>query len=889
MSTKIRVSEIADEAGCSNKEVIDKAKDLGIVLKAANSAIEMDEANVIIEYMMSGVIPKSHKKDDKSKKIIKKTKKVSQKSQQEDKKRPNTQQDKKAKEDTKTKSTATKTKEVKVQKKEEPAKQSTKVPPKDGIKRVQSSNIAPVSETLASAGITRKGIRIISKKVVEKEPENSYSPSKKSSVKSMKELMDEVNGKTQSLDYTKPKSKPKKKTQASAIDTGVRMDIMVSMKSDTSSSYEVQEIMLDDLHEDVIDLKKEQEKEDNKNRANRLKSTRVNNTYIQNKRPSIRRGKAKKRVKKVFTPQEITSITIPKDVRVYEFAEACAKTPANVISVLFGLGKIVTKNDFLEEEEIEIVADDFGIEVTFREEEHIEYEASQEERNSGEDERPPIVTIMGHVDHGKTSLLDYIKSSKVASGEAGGITQHIGAYQISKNGKDITFIDTPGHAAFTQMRSRGAGITDIVIIVVAADDGVKPQTIEAISHAKSANVPIIVAVNKMDKPTANIELVKSQMAEHEIMPSDWGGDYDFVPVSAHTGDGIDDLLETILVQSEILELKSTKDELGVATVIESSLEKGKGPVATIIVQSGTLKVGDTVVAGATYGKVRAIVNDEGKNVKELGLSQPGQIQGLAEVPNAGSILKAMKNEKEAKIIATSRAETARAKELSKSTKVSIEELGALVAEGKIKALPVIIKADVQGSLEAIKGSLEKLKNEEVKINIIHSGVGGITESDIALAGASENSVILGFNVRPTGSVKKKAKNDGVEIKTYSIIYDLLDDIKGLLGGLMSPVYKEENTGQAEVRDTFTINGVGTIAGCMVGDGVVIKSAKARVIRDGVVVYDNSNIASLKRFKDDVKEVSKGYECGIMLENFNDIKVGDVIETFKQIAQKAVMQ
>jgi translation initiation factor IF-2 len=556
--------------------------------------------------------------------------------------------------------------------------------------------------------------------------------------------------------------------------------------------------------------------------------------------------------------------------------------------VLFGLGKIVTKNDFLEEEEIEIVADDFGIEVIFTEDNQNIIDAAILKESNGDDERPPIITIMGHVDHGKTSLLDYIKNSKIASGEAGGITQHIGAYQVVKNNKEITFIDTPGHAAFTQMRSRGTGVTDIVIIVVAADDGVKPQTLEAISHAKNANVPIIVAINKIDKESANIDLVKTQMAEHEIMATDWGGEYDFVPVSAHTGEGIDDLLETILLQSELLELKSNKKELAQATVIESMVQKGKGPVATVIVQSGTLRVGDTIVADTTYGRVRAIVDDMGNSIKELGLSQPGQVQGLAEVPSAGSILKAMSSEKEAKEIATSRAEAARAKELSKSTKVSIEELGQMVAEGKIKALPVIIKADVQGSLEAIKGSLEKLKNQEVKINIIHSGIGGITENDIALANASANSVILGFNVRPTGSVKKKAKTEGVEIKTYSIIYDLLDDIKGLLGGLMSPIYKEENTGQAEVRDTFTIGGIGTIAGCIVNDGKVIKTAKARLIRDGIVIYDNTTVASLKRFKDDVKEVGKGYECGIMLDGFNDIKIGDVIETFKQIEQKATL-
>jgi translation initiation factor IF-2 len=879
LSTKIKVSEIADEAGCSNKEVIDKAKDLGIVLKAANSAISMDEANVVMEYMMSGVIPDGYKSAETTKKKPAPKKKAPAKTESA----PATT--KKPKEEVVTES------KTEAPKEEKSSSQSPKVQKSDGVKVVepkkeQKSN---TTETLASAGITRKGIRIISKKTKAESSSSDSTIVKKSASKSMKELMDEASGSKEPKDYTKPKAKPKKKSQATSTNHGVKIDIMDTMSDMASSDYEDQEIMLDDLHVDVINLDKDQEKEANKKKANNIKTTRVNNNYT-NQRPSIRRGKAKKRVRKEKVVEEITSITIPKDVRVYEFAEACSKTAANVISVLFGLGKIVTKNDFLEEDELEIVAEEFGIEVTFKDEDEIlDYADSDIQEIDGKDERPPIITIMGHVDHGKTSLLDYIKNTRVAAGEAGGITQHIGAYQITKDGKKITFIDTPGHAAFTEMRSRGAGITDIVIIVVAADDGVKPQTLEAISHAKQAGVPIIVAVNKIDKPAANLDMVKTQMAEHEIMATDWGGDYDFVPVSAHTGEGVPDLLETILLQSEILELSANEADLAQATVVESSLEKGKGPVATIIVQNGTLKVGDSIVADTTFGKVRAITDDMGNSVKELALSQPGQIQGLGEVPAAGSILKAMSSEKEAKEIATSRAEAARAKELSKSTKVSIEELGALVAEGKIKALPVIIKADVQGSLEAIKGSLEKLKNEEVKINIIHSGVGGITESDIALASASENSVILGFNVRPTGSVKKKAKTEGVEIKTYSIIYDLLDDIKGLLGGLMSPVVKEENTGQAEVRDTFSIGGVGVIAGCFVNDGTIIRGGKARVIRDGIVVYDNSNISSLKRFKDDAKEVAKGYECGIMLENFNDIKVGDVIETFKEVEEQAVME
>jgi translation initiation factor IF-2 len=428
------------------------------------------------------------------------------------------------------------------------------------------------------------------------------------------------------------------------------------------------------------------------------------------------------------------------------------------------------------------------------------------------------------------------------------------------------------------MRRRGASITDIIIIVVAADDGVKPQTIESIKAAKESGAPIIVAVNKIDKETANIDMVKAGMAEHDMTPSDWGGDIEFIGVSALTGAGIDDLLENILIQSELLELQADPTALAKATVLESLTVKGRGPVATVIVQNGELKIGDNIVADTTFGRVKAIIDDSGKSVKTLGLSKTGQVVGLGEVPTTGVSLVAQESAAKAKEIATTRAEHARAKELSKSTKVSLDEMAALIAEGKIKALPVIIKADAGGSLEAIKGSLESIKNDEVKVKILSAGVGGITEADIAMASASDDCIILGFNVRPTGSVKTKAKAAGIEIKTYSIIYNLIDDIKDALSGMMSEIVVEENTGQAQVLETFVIPKVGTIAGSKVTDGKVIRGGMARLIRDGVVVYTGT-IDQLKRFKDDVKEVANGYECGIMFKKFNDIKVGDYIETF----------
>jgi translation initiation factor IF-2 len=545
-----------------------------------------------------------------------------------------------------------------------------------------------------------------------------------------------------------------------------------------------------------------------------------------------------------------------------------------------------TKNDFLESDVIEILGDEFDVEIEVKDVlEELSYQTEVVEIDENLEERPPIITIMGHVDHGKTSLLDSIRSSDTAHKEAGGITQHIGAYSIERNSHKLTFIDTPGHSAFSQMRARGAKITDIIIIVVAADDGVKPQTIEAIKHAKESGVALLVAVNKIDKPDANPDLAMSQMAEHGITPVTWGGDYEFINLSAKTGEGIDELLDTILLQAEILELKANPNINAQAVVVESSIEKGKGVVATVIVQNGTLNLADTVVADTTFGRVKAMTDDMGNRLKSIPPSGTAKILGLGSAPMAGSILVSMDSEKEARDIAKKRAEHKRQKELSKSTKVSIEELSGLIAEGKIKSLPVILKGDVQGSVEAIKNSLEALRNDEVKVNIIHSGVGGITESDIALAAASSNTIILGFNIRPTGSVKSKATSEGIEIKTYSVIYDLLDDIKATLAGMMSPIIREENSGQAEVRDIFTIAKVGTIAGCMVSDGSVIRGGKARLIRDGIVIHEGL-INSLKRFKDEAKEVKKGYECGIMLDNFNDIQVGDYIETFTNVEEQA---
>ncbi|MBU1643174.1 translation initiation factor IF-2, partial [bacterium] len=606
-----------------------------------------------------------------------------------------------------------------------------------------------------------------------------------------------------------------------------------------------------------------------------------------NRPREVSRGKRRKYTK-VVENEVVTHVQIPEDIRVYEFAEALGQSMSDVIKVLFDLGKMVTKNDFLSKDEIEIIAEEFGVEVTTIDpKDAFNYENEYDEAEIAEDvnmkERPPVITIMGHVDHGKTSLLDAIRSARVASGEAGGITQHIGAYTVEQRGKKITFLDTPGHAAFSAMRARGAQVTDIIIIVVAADDGVKPQTEEAIKHAKESGVPVIVAVNKMDKESANPELVKGQMSERGITPVDWGGETEFVPLSAKTGAGVEDLLDHILLLAEVLELKANPEAKAKAVVVESTVEKGRGPVATVIVQNGTMKVGDYVVCGASYGRVKAMINDQKKMITTLTPSETAVIVGLNSVPPSGEVMIAMDTDKEARELAQKRADYDRMKELSASTKTSFDELTALITEGKLKALKVVLKTDVHGSLEAIKSSLTELRNEEVKVEIISSGVGGITENDVELVNNSENCVLIGFNVRPTGTVKAIAKQKGVDIKTYTVIYQLIDDITGMLTGMMAPKYTESHSGQADVREVFKIP-KGMVAGCIVVDGKMVRGELVRVIRDGVIIHEGT-LDSLKRFKDDVKEVGKGLECGVVLRGYEDVKVGDVIETFVKVEQK----
>ncbi|WP_086245368.1 translation initiation factor IF-2 [Campylobacter devanensis] len=845
---KIRIHEIAKELGSSSKKILEKAKELGFAVTTVSSAVSPEDAAKLYDYVQSGIIPEA-----------KSAKKSAVKQPLKEESKPTIKD-----ESLKTQLAPESVKVVVVESKQQPESSQ-----KDESK----------PESLANSSINKRRGLVIVKKKKDEQPkvEKSSSPTMINN-----KALESMFGSSE--ESFKKKKKDKKQFQATKKESSSKLDLMgLSEFGDDIVIDDEDVVVLPDLTVKPIETERVQT---TKKPLNIYKPAQNNGFNFEG---GIQRSSRKKHKKVVKDNQNesVVSVDIPKEIRVYEFADKIKKSPSEIIGKLFMLGKMTTKNDFLEEDEIEILGAEFGIEINIVDtQEEFDYvKAYEGEDDQHSEPRAPVVTIMGHVDHGKTSLLDYIQNSRVASGEAGGITQHVGAYMVEKNGKNITFIDTPGHEAFTAMRARGASVTDIVIIVVAADDGVKPQTKEAIAHAKAAGVPIIIAINKMDKESANPDLVKSGLAELDIMPTEWGGSYEFVPVSAKTGMGIEDLLEIVLLQAEILELKANPNREAKATIIESSLQKGRGPVATIIVENGTLKVGDTIVAGVAYGKVRALSDDKGRSLKAIKPGECGVLIGLSEVPEAGETLISVKSDKEAREYAQKKYEYLRQKELSKSTKVTIDELSAKIAEGELKNLPVIIKADVQGSLEAIKASLEKLRNDEIKVSIIHSGVGGITQSDIALASASQNCVILGFNIRPTGDIKEKAKEKAVEIKTYNVIYNLLDDVKALLSGLMSPVITEEDLGQAVIRQVINVPKVGQIAGCMVTEGIISRGAKIRVIRDGVVVFEG-NISSLKRFKDDAKEVAKGYECGVGIEGYNDMREGDYIESYKEVENKA---
>ncbi|MCD8905200.1 translation initiation factor IF-2 [Staphylococcus chromogenes] len=635
--------------------------------------------------------------------------------------------------------------------------------------------------------------------------------------------------------------------------------------------------------------KKEQPKQNNKKNNNSKQPQQKNNGNAKNNKNNKRnhknnkqnRNNKQKQAQQPAEPKEMPSkITYTEGITVGELAEKLGVDSSEIIKKLFLLGIMANINQSLDIEALELVASDYGVELEEEvviDDNDLSIYFDDIENDEDASERPAVVTIMGHVDHGKTTLLDSIRNTRVTEGEAGGITQHIGAYQIENNDKKITFLDTPGHAAFTTMRARGAQVTDITILVVAADDGVMPQTIEAINHAKEAEVPIIVAVNKIDKPTANADRVMQELTEYNLIPEDWGGDTIFVPLSALSGEGIDDLLEMIGLVAEVQELKANADKAAVGTVIEAELDKSRGPAASLLVQNGTLHVGDAIVVGNTHGKVRAMVNDLGKRIKTAGPSTPVEITGLNDVPQAGDRFVVFKDEKKARRIGEAREQESIIQQRQESKNVTLDNLFEQMKQGEMKDLNVIIKGDVQGSVEALAASLMKIDVEGVNVRIIHTATGAINESDVTLANAS-NGIIIGFNVRPDAGAKRAAEAENVDMRLHRVIYNVIEEIEAAMKGMLDPEYEEKVIGQAEVRQTFKVSKVGTIAGSYVTEGKITRDSSVRIIRDGVVLFEGE-LDTLKRFKDDAKEVAQGYECGITIEKFNDIKEGDIIEAY----------
>lgn len=659
-------------------------------------------------------------------------------------------------------------------------------------------------------------------------------------------------------------------------------EFLSELNDDSSDEVSEEEIKKPKAKSKVKQEKKREKKIDPKN----LDDDEEEKPVKKNRKKKNKKKKSKKsnRQEKNMKANKESRIEIPETVNVKTFADKLGESPNSVIGKLIGLGTMAGLNDQIDFDTANLVAMEFGKEI-FKEEEYDaleeqSYDLDYEDKEENLVERPPVVSVMGHVDHGKTSILDAIRNTSVTRGEAGGITQHIGAYTVKVNDKNISFLDTPGHEAFTEMRMRGAKSTDIAILVVAADDGVMPQTVEAINHAKAAEIPIIVAINKMDKEAADQNRVMQGLMEYGLVPEEWGGDTIMVPVSAHTGDGINDLLEMVLLVAEVKELKANPNRDAVGIIIEAQLDKSRGPVATVLVQKGTLHQGDYVVTGSASGRIRAMFDSKGKPIKNAGPSIPAQILGLSDVAEAGDKIYAVKDEKVARAYADRAAEFKREERLIAKANTNLEDMYSDIQEGELKELNIIVKTDVKGTVDAVSSSLTKLSNEEVKVSVIAGAVGGITESDVLLAQAS-NAIIIGFNVRPTQGALERAKDNNIEIRTYSVIYEAIEDVSKAIVGMLDPEFKENVLGRAEVRDTFKIPGAGTIAGVMVTNGVVTRKSKIRLLRDNVVIFDG-DISSMKRFKDDASKLQAGFEGGIGLERYNDIKVGDVMEAYEMV-------
>lgn len=729
----------------------------------------------------------------------------------------------------------------------------------------------------------------------EKAEKEGKSAHQKAQTKHAKETKKPAEKRTTPAKEEKPKKTQQEKVQSQPKDEKKSQPVVIEPKQKkekvpgAAPNRGPAQMRHVDMRSSQVDMEKYNEKYERIAPANAMRDNYSKKQKIKQKSQDYRRPQGVKReteadkLRRMQLLEKVKktpiTVTVGEEITVGELAAALKKTAAEVIKQLMKLGMLATVNQVIDYDTAEIVVTEMGAKIQKAVVVTIEEQIMDETEDSEENLKPrdPVVVVMGHVDHGKTSLLDAIRNSSVTDTEAGGITQAIGAYRVNCNGSDITFLDTPGHAAFTAMRQRGAMATDIAVLVVAADDGIMPQTVEAINHAKAANVQIIVAINKMDKPEANPDIVKQQLTEHSLVPEEWGGDVICVPVSAKTGAGIDTLLENILLVAEMAELKANPDRRAKGVVIEARLDKGRGPVATLLVQNGTLKEGDIVVAGTAVGRVRVMTNENGKKLTEAGPSVPVEITGLAETPSAGDGFDAVSDERLARQLVEQRKQKAKEELFNAKQKVTLDNLFDQLSEGDLKELSIIVKADVQGSVEAVRESLEKLSNEEVRVKVIHGAVGAVNESDVMLAQTS-GAIIVGFNVRPDAVAKEQAARNGVDVRLYRVIYSCIEEIEAAMKGMLAPKYREVILGTVEVRNTYKISGVGTIAGCYVTDGKVTRSAQIRVVRDGIVLAEDK-IDSLRRFKDDVKEVATGYECGIGLEKFGDIKEGDVFEAF----------
>ncbi len=864
---KVRVYQLAKELGMSSKELIKKLREeLDISVKSASSSLDDKQVMIIKEFFE----PVEIKKEEPVPPAKEEVKEVPEVKREE--KRPEEVEQKEA-----------------VEKVRETEEVKSEAPPISSVSKEEEKVEEKEEEKKEERKKRSSEVRILSPEELARRRRRRRKPRRE-------EGRDERRRPSRKGEKPAGKKEGRPRRKEKPVEEKVTREQLEKLVASTKEQREKakpkseEEILAEKRREqkELEDQKKFEElmrRIEEKNRAKKKRKKKKKKEVVEEV-PFEELSEEEQLQRLIEEEERAKTVVIPEVISVREFAERLGVEPNQLLQDLIALGKFVAINQPIDFETAQKVAEKYGkvVKLEGAEEEEGILEKELEELPDKEEDlrpRPPVVTVMGHVDHGKTTLLDYIRNTKVAEREAGGITQHIGASVVeaetSEGKKRIVFLDTPGHEAFTAMRARGAQVTDIAVLVVAADDGVMPQTVEAINHAKAAGVPIIVAINKIDKPGANPEKVKQELTQHGLIPEDWGGDTVMVPVSAKTGEGVDELLEMIALQAELMELKANPNKPARGVVLEAKLDKKRGPVATLLVQSGTLKVGDALVAGLYAGKVRAMFDDKGKQIKEAGPAIPVEILGLEGVPLAGDKFYVVKDLETARKIAEKRQELARETALEKEKKVSLEDLFAQMKAGEVKELNVVLKADAQGSIEAIRKSLEELSTDEVKVNIIHAGVGPITENDVLLAAAS-NAIVIGFNVRPDAAARKAAEREKVEIRTYRVIYDIVDEVKKAMQGLLEPEEKEVYLGSAEVRATFKIPKVGTVAGCYVRDGVIRRNANVRLVRDGIVIYEGK-IASLKRFKEDVREVQAGYECGIGLENFNDIKIGDIIECY----------